>query len=182
MAARYQESYGVSSVVPSLSVQPKVGCCRKVSMCCCSCCLAVSAILTIVFFVAGGILVYMNRDNDLITEEIRDLFDNDFRPTEGRVMWKGIGISLLVFGGIMSLLVFITGGFLCCLTPSKPVVPPSVCVVTPPPASINAPALPQSPQTVLDSSTYSKATAPLLEPPPDYAPPSYESVTASKMS
>ncbi|EUB58579.1 hypothetical protein EGR_06566 [Echinococcus granulosus] len=127
MAARYQESYGVSSVVPSLSVQPKVGCCRKVSMCCCSCCLAVSAILTIVFFVAGGILVYMNRDNDLITEEIRDLFDNDFRPTEGRVMWKGIGISLLVFGGIMSLLVFITGGFLCCLTPTSWITSRSAC-------------------------------------------------------
>ncbi|KAL5107487.1 hypothetical protein TcWFU_002748 [Taenia crassiceps] len=124
----------------------------------------------------------MSKDSDNLIEEVRDFFDNDFRPAESRVYWRGIGISLLVFGGITSLFIFVTGVFVCCLAPRKHIVPPSVYVVTSPPASMSAPACSQIPQMDLNTSTYSKATAPLLEPPPDHAPPSYESIAASKVS
>ncbi|VDK33782.1 unnamed protein product [Taenia asiatica] len=182
MMASCQTSHVVPPIVPSSSAQPKVGCCRKVSLCCCSCCFAVSVILAVGFFVSGGFLVCMNKDSDNLIEGVRDLLSNDFQQIESRDMWRGIGISLLVFGGIMSLFIIITGAFVCCLTPRKHTVPPSVYVVTSPPTSVGVPACSQLPQTDLNSSTYSKATAPLLEPPPDYAPPSYESVAASKVS
>lgn len=87
MEASHQTPHVVSPMAPLSSAQLKVGCCRKVSLCCCSCCLAVSVVLAIGFFVSGGFLVCMNGDSDNLIEGVRDFLDIDFQEIESRVMW-----------------------------------------------------------------------------------------------